>query len=194
MQRGALTFFELSEDRQTLYAVVSLGEVTGNMTIDRVIWNDVTLTIGSDGEITAGALPDGEVDNRTVGSLNVQLYPNGGRSTYLEGLSPDWNENHRMTGIAYAVVTVRYNRDKDVTTLADMRFIGTSSTNDPADVVIDQLTNTNYGLGLDSSFIDSASFATASSYFQTLVASEDSNDPADVVICLLYTSPSPRDS
>ena len=175
MQRGALTFFELSDDRQTLYAVVSLGEVTGNMTIDRVIWNDVTLTIGSDGEITAGALPDGEVDNRTVGSLNVQLYPNGGRSTYLEGLSPDWNENHRMTGIAYAVVTVRYNRDKDVTTLADMRFVGTSSTNDPADVVIDQLTNTNYGLGLDSSFIDFASFSTARTYFQTLVASEDSN-------------------
>ena len=172
MQRGTLTFFEISADRQTLHSVITLGE--GPVTsISKVYWDDILLTIDSDGQVTSGTDVDGETTTRLNGQVTVHLYPAGGPSTYLESLSTDWTSNHKMTGLAYAVVTVKYNRDNDVTGLADMRFIGAAPIKDPADAVMDQLTNARYGLGLPATSIDTASFTTAKAYFSQLVAYQD---------------------
>ena len=109
--------------------------------------------------------------------LNVQTYLGtavaGNNSTYLEGLVTDWTSNHKMTNLVYAVVTVRYNRDNDVTNLSDMRFIGTAPINSPAEAVIDQLTNVRHGLGLSPTVIDSDSFNAAQVYYQTLLPYTD---------------------
>ena len=176
MTRGIVTYHEITNDRQTSYTVITLGHHTDAMgTINRVFWNDIELTLGPDGEVTAGRDVEGSDANNVVGNVNVQLYPAGGRSTYLEGLSTAWTENHTMTGLAYAVVTVRYNRDKEVTGLPDMRFIGTSSVSNPAQATLNLLQSSTYGLGLASSFIDLDSFTTASNYFNELVDYTDRN-------------------
>ena len=44
MQRGSLTYAEISADRQTLYTVITLGE--GPITsIDKIFWDDIELTL-----------------------------------------------------------------------------------------------------------------------------------------------------
>ena len=169
-QRGALVYFETTTDRQTLYAVIALGEANTGTAINTVYWDDIRLTLNTSGEVTGGTDVEGNATDRLNGNVNVQLYPTGGRSTYLENLSSNWTSSHRMTGITYAVVTVRYNRNSDVTGLADMRFIGTATIDSPGDAVLDQLQNTTYGLGLPDSAIDMDSFNTANSYFNAMVA------------------------
>ena len=173
MQRGALTYAEITEDRKTLYAVITLGETSGGISISKIYWDDVLLTIAGTGEVTGGVDVEGNAVTRFNGNLNIVTYPNGGRSVYLETLVDDWTSNHKMTGLAYAVVTVRYNRDEDVTNLSDIRFIGNAPINNPAEAVIDQLTNTRYGLGLPTSVIDTDSFNAAKAYYETTLPFTD---------------------
>ena len=128
MQRGSVTYFEVSEDRKTLYTVITIGEGPIS-TIDRVYWDDISVSLDAAGEVIDGVDVEGNVITRLNGQVNIQLY--GGNvgsnnSTYLEGLSADWTSAHKMTNLVYAVVTVRYNRENDVTGLSDMRFIGTA--------------------------------------------------------------------
>ena len=175
MQRGSLTYAEITEDRKTLYTVITLGE--GPVTsIDSIYWDDILLTLDANGEVTAGVDVEGNAVTRLNGQLNVQTYlgtATGNNSTYLEGLVTDWTSNHKMTNLVYAVVTVRYNRDNDVTNLSDMRFIGTAPINSPAEAVIDQLTNVRHGLGLSPTVIDSDSFNDALVYYQTMLPYTD---------------------
>ena len=175
MQRGALTYAEITEDRKTLYAVITLGETSGGISISKIYWDDVLLTIAGTGEVTGGVDVEGNAVTRFNGNLNIVTYPNGGRSVYLETLVDDWTSNHKMTGLAYAVVTVRYNRDEDVTNLSDIRFIGNAPINNPAEAVIDQLTNTRYGLGLPTSVIDTDSFNAAKAYYETTLPYTDAS-------------------
>ena len=175
MQRGALTYAEITEDRKTLYTVITIGE--GPVTsIDSIYWDDILLTLDANGEVTAGVDVEGNAVTRLNGQINVQTYlgtATGNNSTYLEGLVTDWTSNHKMTNLVYAVVTVRYNRDNDVTNLSDMRFIGTAPINSPAEAVIDQLTNVRHGLGLSPTVIDSDSFNDALVYYQTMLPYTD---------------------
>ena len=175
MQRGALTYAEITEDRKTLYAVITLGETSGGISISKIYWDDVLLTIAGTGEVTGGVDVEGNAVTRFNGNLNIVTYPNGGRSVYLETLVDDWTSDHKMTGLAYAVVTVRYNRDEDVTNLSDIRFIGNAPINNPAEAVIDQLTNTRYGLGLPTSVIDTDSFNAAKAYYETTLPYTDAS-------------------
>ena len=177
MQRGSLTYAEISADRQTLYTVITLGE--GPITsIDKIFWDDIELTLDAAGEVVSGVDVEGNAVTRLTGQLNVQTYLGtavANNSTYLEGLVTDWTSNHKMTNLVYAVVTVRYNRDNDVTNLSDMRFIGTAPINSPAEAVIDQLTNVRHGLGLSPTVIDSDSFNAAQVYYQTMLPYTDAS-------------------
>ena len=171
VERGTLAYLDISEDKQTLYSVIILGE--GPITsIDTIYWDDLILTLDAAGEVTNAVDVDGESEDRLNGQINVQTYLGGAtnnHSQYLTDLSPMWTNNHKMTNLAYAVVTVRYNRDKNVTNLNDMRFIGTAPIADPAAAVRDQLQNTRYGLGLPDAQIDIPSFTAATAYFQTML-------------------------
>ena len=169
MQRGSVVYLEVTEDRKTLYTVLVIGE--GPITsIDKIYWDDILLTLDADGNVTGGVDVEGNATDRLNDNVLVQTYLGGATgnfSTYLSGVSTAWTSTHAMTGLAYAVITVNYNRDDDVVGLSDMRFIGTAPISDPATAVMDQLTNTRYGLGLPTSAIDTASFAEAKTYFDT---------------------------
>ena len=174
MQRGSLTYFEISEDRKTLYSIITIGE--GPVTsIDQIWWDDIRVTLGAGGEVVSAVDVEGNDVTRLNGNLNINVYRGlaSNNSTYLEDLVDDWTPNHKMTGLVYAVVTVRYNRDADITGLNDLRFIGTAPINDPADAVMDQLTNERYGLGLPATSIDTASFTAAKTYYSEMLPYED---------------------
>ena len=174
MQRGSLTYFEISEDRKTLYSIITIGE--GPVTsIDQIWWDDIRVTLGAGGEVVSAVDVEGNDVTRLNGNLNINVYRGlaNNNSTYLEDLVDDWTPNHKMTGLVYAVVTVRYNRDADITGLNDLRFIGTAPINDPADAVMDQLTNERYGLGLPATSIDTASFTAAKTYYSEMLPYED---------------------
>ena len=148
MQRGSLTYFEISEDRKTLYSIITIGE--GPVTsIDQIWWDDIRVTLGAGGEVISAVDVEGNAVNAPQLATSISTFTEelaNNNSTYLEGLVDDWTSDHKMTGLVYAVVTVRYNRDADITGLNDLRFIGTAPINDPADAVMDQLTNIRYGL------------------------------------------------
>ena len=176
MTRGIEMAQFVTEDRAQLWTVVALGE--GPVTsIDRFFWDDIELTLDADGIVTGGVDRDGEAVDRLNGLVQVYTYL-GGDSNFSGPLSaafPEWTAEHRMNSVAYAVVRVTYSADNDVRSLNDMRFIGVAPNSNPADAVLDQLTNTRYGLGLPTTNIDSDSFTAAATYFAELIASQDAS-------------------
>lgn len=175
--RGIITYAEISDDRQTLRTVLTLGEGPAS-SITTIQWQDLTLTIDSDGDVTGATDIDGNDVDRLNGLINVQTYlgdTTSNFSDYLDNASDTWGDAHKMTELVYAVVTVTYNRDAQVTGLADMRFTGTSAINDPADAVKDLLTNSRYGLDLPDAAIDTTSFDAATTYFEELLDYTDAD-------------------
>ena len=172
MTRGALSYFEVTDDRQTLHAVITLGEGPST-SIDTIYWDDLVLTLDGNGVVSSATDLDGNSVDRLNGKVTIHTYPTGGRSTYLEGVSSDWTSSHKMTNLVYAVVSVEYDREKEITGLADIRFVGTSPISDPSDAVKDLLENTRYGMGMAASLIDTASFAAAKTYYSTAVGYTD---------------------
>ena len=71
MQRGIVSFYETSEDRQELYTVLTLGEGPAT-SINRILWDEFTLTLDSAGEVTTATDPSGETTDRFNGRVNVQ--------------------------------------------------------------------------------------------------------------------------
>jgi hypothetical protein len=69
---------------------------------------------------------------------------------------PSWTSAWSMTGLAFAVVRVEYNKEKGITGVGNMRFDAESSMTFPGDVLYDQMTNTKYGAGIPAGEIYSA--------------------------------------
>jgi hypothetical protein len=61
-----------------------------------------------------------------------------------------------MTGLAFAVIRVEYNKEKGVTGVGTIRVDAESSMTFPGDVLYDQMTNTKYGAGIAPGEIYSA--------------------------------------
>ena len=176
MTRGIEMYQAVTEDRTQLYTVIALGE--GPITrIDRILWDDITLTLGSDGVVTGATDVDGNAVDRLNGLIQVEQFlgnETGNFDSNLSSVFPEWTVNHRMSRIAYVTVRVTYSPDNDVRSLNDMRFIGTAPISNPAQAVRDQLQNTRYGLGLADGALDLTSFSEVESYYNELVASENS--------------------
>ena len=167
---GMLTYFEKSTDAQTAWAVITLGESVTS--IDTIIWQDVTLSLDTNGNVTGGTEINGASNDRYNGNVRILRYPLGGRSTFLEGVSNSkWTANHKMTGLAYIVVQYQYSSEKQIGDLGQIRIIGVGKTNNPVSAVQDQLTASasSYGLGLSTSDLNTASFAAGVAYCNELI-------------------------
>jgi len=85
---------------------------------------------------------------------------------------PDWTTAHRLQGIAYLYVKLKYDADvfprgiPNISAeikgkkLLDFRTSTTAYSNNPALVLYDYLTDTRFGLGVPTSEIDTTSFTT----------------------------------
>lgn len=126
----------------------------------------------------------GGIDSYYSGLLDVKIWLGKNDQTvaspdYSTGgtLSADWTSNHRMRGIAYVYLIMKYDRDKfpgapqitcDISgkRIQAVNSLGTwtntaSEINNPANILYDYLTNTRYGKGLDAADIDLPSFQAA---------------------------------
>ena len=93
---------------------------------------------------------------------------------------PDWTTDHRLSGIAYLYVTLKYDADvfpngiPNISAeikgkkILDFRSGSTAFSNNPALVLYDYLTDTRFGLGTPTSNIDTTSFTTVAN-----IADED---------------------
>ena len=109
----------------------------------------------------------------------------GGGGSIFDALfgaqGPDdfWSVDHRLRGVAYIAVVVKYHQDKGMTSIPEIRCevkgrrvynpdTGvTEWTDNPALCLRDYLTNTRYGKGLPDSAIDDDAFIAAASFCAT---------------------------
>jgi hypothetical protein len=193
---GSITFADITSDNQTMAFIISLCEGPIE-SIDDIYWDNFKLTLDNDGNVTNATDPDGNTDDFLNGNLIIKKFKAGGRCSPMETFSSKWNtnsENRTMPNVAYLYGELKYNRDESVTGLtaklgAEVQgklvrtFNGnTLSTdvfysNNPAECLLDYLTNTFYGCGdiISDNDIDLDSFANHKIFCDTLISHTDKN-------------------
>jgi len=149
---GTLVFVETTGDsNEYLHLVIALCEGPISA-INTVYLNDVATT---DPKFT------GLVDVYKHLGDDDQIADN-----QLMAATPKWTENHRLRGVAYLYIRLKYDQDAfssglptvtadiDGRTVYDPRDATTQFSRNPALCIRDYLTNTRYGRGLDSSLYD----------------------------------------
>ena len=193
---GSITFADITSDNQTMAFIISLCEGP-IQSIDDIYWDNFRLSLDSDGNVTNATDPDGNTDNFLNGNLIVKKFKAGGRCSPMETFSTKWNTNaanRTMPNVAYLYVELKYNRDESVTGLTNKLgaevqgklvrtftgstlSTGTSYSNNPAECLLDYLTDTFYGCGdvISDNDIDLDSFAAHKTFCDTLISHTDKN-------------------
>ena len=76
-----------------------------------------------------------------------EYYTNGSLQN-AEQLMPGWTTGHTMNNLLFAIARVKYNEEKDVKDIPELKFAITNSMSLPGDCLYDYMTNTRYGAGL----------------------------------------------
>ena len=181
---GTRVFLETSgNDNQYLYGALVLceGEING-----------ITKIYVEDKEITfSGSFSDGGTitsnDSRFGDTIQIQTFYGTdaqSQSTLLNNLSSWSNKTRTFAGLSYIAFRLTWNADKfqgipKIQALVEGRKISTYDsgsnettgvfTSNPAFCLLDYLTNTRYGKGIDIADIDIPSFYTASTIVNTQV-------------------------
>jgi len=132
----------------------------------QVYWNDSLCVFEEDG-FTIKHLLDrtNTIIDRPAGLVRVYCYrgssieptvPVGYSGTLGTAYSviPGWTQNHMMNDLVFAVVTMTYNREREVTGLGTWRFKLRNTMTLPGDVLYDIMTSTRYGAGLEASEVN----------------------------------------
>lgn len=166
-------------DNEYLYIALALSEGEVNA-IGDVYINDVLST-----------------DSKYSGLVAIQKYTGTDSQTYstiLGGASDTWGTNHRLRGVAYLAIRLKYDSDAfggipDIQCVVQGRKVydprnGTTaySTN-PALCLRDYLTNSRYGKGLPTSVIDDTSFSSAANTCDNTVTEYQGGGSAKLFEC-----------
>ena len=180
---GTRVFLETSgTDNQYLYGAIVLAE--GEI-------NNITSIIVDDSEVTfSGSIADGtEItsnDSKYGTTITIQPFfgTDGQSASSLLTTLTNWTSNHKLSGLAYIAFRITWDADKylgipNIQAVVQGRKVvsynassvaqtAAFSTN-PAWCLLDYLTNTRYGKGIDITDIDIPSFYTASGIAETQV-------------------------
>ena len=197
---GILSFVQTDTTNEFLYIALALCEGKINA-CKKIFLDDVEVTdfntSDSSGATSPSSFTDQTVyygkfadvqndDGSTTNQSHVQMQFFDGddsqvASSILSNLS-DWTSNHRLRGVSYLALKLRFNPDvfsrvPRINALIQGRKISTfdNSSNEttdqystnPAFVLIDYLTNTRFGKGVPIANIDIPSFYTASQVAET---------------------------
>jgi hypothetical protein len=161
---GIVTDAAITNSNQTMWYCITLCEVTGNLNLGQgaasqinfinVYRDNQKLIFASDGITVSKAVSADGVENTDInGLVKVYLFRNGSNSgpspQAATNLMPNWTANHAMTNLAFALVRVDYNREKNVTGLGTFKFALQNTMTQPGDCLYDYMTNTRYGAGID---------------------------------------------
>lgn len=141
-----------------------------------------------EGEVES--ITDIEIDNipitdgRFTGLYSVETFTgtdSQAASTLLQAASVDWTSDHRLRGVAYIAIRLKYDADAfsgvpDITAVVkgkkvyDPRTTSTAWSDNPALCIRDYLTNNRYGKGLPTSAINETAFAQAANDLDSFTA------------------------
>lgn len=173
---GIISDAEMSADRQTMYYVITISERTGTKLSDNqpsaytfldVYRNDQRIVFKTNDSCTVDYAidRDGNVDTSLRDLVKIRVY--GGNSlspmtpqnysatvtTTAYDAVPSWTSSHAMTNLIFAVVEVRYARDKNSNDLGNLVFHIRNTMTRPGDCIYDYMTNTRYGAGIPAAEI-----------------------------------------
>jgi len=178
---GAATFggdiidVRLEDNNNTLYAALVLSEVTGTKisdstasayTLNEVFVNGEKILFKSDG-ITCDYTIDteGNRNNNYLDMVEVYFYADGRTNPQVpeyytnlglqnaDQIMPGWTTRHTMDNLLFAIVKVKYSKDKGIDNIPEFKFSVTNTMTLPGDVMYDYMTNDRYGAGLEPSEI-----------------------------------------
>jgi hypothetical protein len=159
---GAIPFMEVTgAANEYLHLIVTLCEGPISA-INTVYLDDVAMT-----------------DARFAGLVDVYKHLGDDdqlADSALMAATSKWTENHRLRGVAYLYLRLKYDQDAfsrglptitadvDGRTVYDPRDDATKFSRNPALCIRDYLTSTRYGRGLDASLIDDTAIIAAANY------------------------------
>ena len=166
---GIVSDAAMSGDAMTMYYCITFCEQTGPLmstgapsiiTVNKVFWNENKINFKSDG-FTAASFEDasGTVSTTIDGLIEFHFYsgnstkkvfPYGltGANTPAYSIMKDWTSNHMMTDLIFCIVKVKYDKEKSVTGLGNVKVKLINTLALPGDVLNDYMTNTRYGAGI----------------------------------------------
>jgi hypothetical protein len=194
----------MTNSNKTMWYAIALTEKTGTIysssaasayTLNNVYWNDQRIVFNADG-ITANYTVDrsGIIDRNINGLVRVYFYAGGRTAGQLpsgyagtapgnaETLFPNWTAGtHALSNVVFALIRVDYNREKNVTGLANTLFNISNTLFQPGDVLYDYLTNTTYGAGITAGDILTADITALNTYSAQGVAYADQGTGAQTL-------------
>lgn len=172
---GNITDVHLADDNLTLWVVLTLCEQTGttiagvqsSISFDKVYMDGFEIVFKADG-VTADYLVDvqGNQDDKVEDLIEVYCYSNGsanqvfttgnsGTTAEASNIMPNWDSTKEMNDLVFAIVKVKYNAEKRITSFPNFKFNLINSMDQPGDCIFDLMTNTRYGAGIDAAEINS---------------------------------------
>ena len=178
---GVITDARITDENKTMYYCMVLGErtQTGTYTVEDIYSNDLRLVFegaGSRHKVNKGVKtvdgPGEDFENSYVvdstNLIEVRVYAGGSGSanqifpvgdtlvnaySYWDNGSGSWTSAHEMKGLVFAIVKVRYNADKGLTSVPNFTFKIKNTLDNPASVFRDYMTSVRYGAGVDGATI-----------------------------------------
>jgi len=202
---GKITDAQITDANQTMWYCLTIAEVpthnrlSDNAAIttsfDEIYWNNQRVYFLSDG-VTIDYIvnQDGVVDTSARGLVKIYLYKNGSANPTLPSdlgnyisplpatpgaahtLMPGWTSATSMSNLAFALVKISYNRDKNITGLQDLQFKLSNNLFKPGDAIYSYLRNEISGAGFDTAQIDTASLIELNNYADDTVNYLDEED------------------
>jgi len=181
---GIITDLSISTDNQDIYWVMSLCEVTNTetggspdtITFGNVYWGGKKVNFNANGYSVDSLLDESSGETQNIaGNMDIYLYRNGSGSPTNSSLNAvtvmsasnlvyKWDNTKVMSDCAFAIVHLKYNQDRALTSLQNTRFQITNSRKAPGDCFLDYFTSTRYGAAISTSLIDTTSLTALNTY------------------------------
>lgn len=184
---------KISTDNQTMWFVGALCEAptvgTATVTFGKVLWDGQTVTFGSGGRVTKLTNAAGQEDTKIDGNLWIYFY--NGSGTPLNGTTQTayqvlqdsaiataarWTGTEKMNNTVFVIMKLVYSSDDNVTGLpGNLQFEtniyqnGVTDGYKPGSAMMDYLTNTRFGAGLDGTQINTQSFLDLDTYSDQVI-------------------------
>lgn len=168
--KGIITDAVLINDNKTMFYCITICEKTGTLlstgtdsaiSFDKLFLNGNEITFQGDGiTVQSTTDADGIVDNQMNGLIKIYCFNNGssapvvplgytnGNLGFASSIMPTWGVFHSMNNLVFAIISVEYNKEKNITSLGEVEFKLSNTMTLPGDCVHDYMRNTRYGAGI----------------------------------------------
>ena len=166
---GKIVDVRMADNNQTMWYCLALCEVTGVklsdsaqsvITFKDIYYNNSRIVFKSDGHTIDNIVDvNGKVDESLKGLVEIYAFKDGSTNpTNVEDfatqtanaydLFPNWTSNHRMHKLAFILVKLKYNKEKNNSGLGNIVCKLENSMTLPGDCLNDLMTSDRYGANI----------------------------------------------